>query len=217
MNFMIDKYRHISFDLDGTLVHTLESYRHQIVPAVVKELNGKIKEAHSINKFWFESGRDEIIRNEFSIADPLEFWEVFRRHDIPVERYKHTSAYSDAEPAIRKLKDLGKIVSIVTGAPHAIAQMEIARLNGAPHDYYLSITDKKYKSKPDPSSLNFVMTELGVGRDETVYIGNSNEDAHLAKNAGVDFIFLERKEHEFDLRDYVLKTIHSLDQLFIKN
>lgn len=211
---MINKYRHISFDLDGTLIHTLASYRHALVPRVVAEIGGKIKEPHSIDKFWFEPNRDRIIINEFLIANPGKFWDLFREYDVPVDRYKHTSAYADAEPAIRKLKEMGKIVSIITGAPHAIAQMEISRLNGAPHDYYFSITDNKYNSKPDPRSLNFVMTELGVGKEDTVYVGNSTEDARFAKNAGVDFIFLERKEHDFDLKDYILTTIHSLDQLF---
>ncbi|MEK7624943.1 MAG: HAD-IA family hydrolase [Patescibacteria group bacterium] len=213
---MIEKYRHISFDLDGTLIHTVASYRHALVPRVVAEIGGKIKEPRSIDKFWFEPNRDKIIVNDFHIADPGKFWDLFRKLDVPVERYKHTSAYADAESAIRKLKEMGKIISIITGAPHEIAQMEIARLNGAPHDYYFSITDNKYNAKPDPRSLNFVMTELGVGRDDTVYIGNSTEDARFAKNAGVDFIFLERKEHDFDLKDYVLNTIHSLDQLFVK-
>lgn len=32
---ILQEYKHISFDLDGTLVHTLAAYRHKIVPDVV--------------------------------------------------------------------------------------------------------------------------------------------------------------------------------------
>ncbi len=117
---MLEKYKHISFDLDGTLVHTMPEYRHKIVPEVVKELGGVIQNKFSIDKFWFESGRDE---------------------------------------------------------------MEIQK-------------------------------KLTIQPNETVYVGNSNEDAYFAKNAGVDFIYLERKEHQFDLRDYAIATIHSLSELF---
>ena len=46
------------------------------------------------------------------------------------------------------------------------------------------------------------------------YIGNSNEDAYYSKNAGVEFIYLERKEHEFDLKDYAITTIQTLEDLF---
>ena len=92
--------------------------------------------------------------------------------------------------------------------------MEIEKLNGAPHDFYLSIFDNGFGGKPNPESLFHVLKKLNMGLDETVYIGNSSEDAYYAKNAGVDFIYLERKEHEFDLKDYAIATINSLDELF---
>ena len=42
--------------------------------------------------------------------------------------------------------------------------------------------------KPDPAGLNRIMSRLGVGSGETVYLGDSPEDALTAQNAGVDFI-----------------------------
>jgi phosphoglycolate phosphatase-like HAD superfamily hydrolase len=212
---MIKKYKHISFDLDGTLIHTLDSYRHTVVQKVVMDLGGKIDHPHSIDRFWFEGGRNQIIKDEF-LLDPNLFWEAFRTVDHPTKRIEHTHAYEEAERVIRKLKELGKTVSIVTGAHHGIATMEIAKLNNAPHDFYLSITSGGYKEKPDPASLHFVMNTLLVKPEETLYIGNSIEDAHLAKNAGVDFIHIERNEYQFDLSEHAISTIHTLDDLFIE-
>jgi len=210
---MIKKYKHISFDLDGTLVHTLPAYRYQLLAAVVKILGGKVPIHRNIDKFWFENARDEIILKDFGLeAD--EFWKVFRKMDDPEKRALNTNAYSDSEPVLRKLKAAGKIVSIITGAPHNIAEFEIKKLNGAPFDYYLSIFDRGFKEKPLSESFNFVLNELKSRPEETVYIGNSNEDAYFAKNAGVDFIYLERRQHEFDSKDWVVKTIHSLEELF---
>jgi HAD superfamily hydrolase (TIGR01549 family) len=210
---MIEKYRHISFDLDGTLVHTVPEYRHKILPEIIKTLGGSVKEIHSIDKFWFESGRDRIIRNEFNL-EPEIFWELFRKIDTPKERSKHTTAYPDAEKAIKKLKNSSKVISIITGAPAWIAEMEIGKLNDIGHDYYLSIHGGGFKSKPDPKSFFHVLNKLSLKPEETLYIGNSNEDAFYAKNAGVDFLYLERKEHKFDLADYSIGKIHSLDELF---
>ena len=210
---MLDKYKHISFDLDGTLVYTVPEYRHKIVPVVVDRLGGSIKEKHLIDRFWFEANRDEIILNNFGL-DPQLFWSLFRKLDSASQRAPHIRAYDDGEPTLRRLKKMGKIISIITVAPHLIAQMEIEKLNDAPYDYYFSITNSKYKQKPDPESLHFVLKKLNVEKEETVYIGNSNEDAYYAKNAGVDFIYLERKEHPFDLKEYAAATIHSLDELF---
>ena len=109
---------------------------------------------------------------------------------------------------------MDKMVSIITGAPHWIAQMEIAKLNDAPYDFYLSITDSEFVEKPDPQSFHHALKQLSLKPQETLYVGNSNEDAYYAKNTGADFAYLERREHVFDKRDYAIASIHSLDELF---
>lgn len=210
---MIKKYKHVSFDLDGTLVHTLPEYRYKIITFVVKELGGKIPIERDIDRFWFENARNNIIREKFGLA-PENFWKLFRKIDEPQKRAVQTESYSEVEDVLKKIKQAGKKISIITGAPHNIAQMEIAKLNGAPVDYYLSIFDRGFEEKPNPAGFNFVLNELNFRPAETVYIGNSNEDAYFSKNAGVDFIYLERRQHEFDNKDWIVKTIHSLEELF---
>jgi hypothetical protein len=123
-----------------------------IVPDIVKTLNGTIREPHSVDKFWFESGRDKIIKEEFNL-EPDVFWELFRKTDTPKKRSVHTDAYSDAERNIKRLKNENKIISIVTGAPHWIAEMEIGKLNDIEYDFYLSITDSNFKEKPNSESF----------------------------------------------------------------
>lgn len=213
-NLSLKKYKHVSFDLDGTLVHTSEEYRFDIVPKIIDRLGGKLKERQSVNKFWFEANRDLVIKNEFNLDPPI-FWELFRKIDTPESRSAHTNAYPDAEPAIRFLKQQGKTISIITGAPEWIAKMEIEKLNGAPHKFYLSIHHNNFKPKPAPESFFFVLDKLKIKPGESLYIGNSNEDAFFAKNAGVDFVYLCRKEHEFNLEDYCVAKVHSLEELIL--
>lgn len=209
---MIEKYRHISFDLDGTLVHTVPEYRHRVVPRVVAGLGGVIHDDHSVDRFWFEPNRNETIRREFAL-EPEVFWPLFRKIDTIEERSSHTHPYEDSARALHTLKTQGKTVSILTGAPHWIAEMEIEKLNGAPHDFHISLIQGKFKNKPDPESFRHALQQLRMNPSETVYIGNAGEDAAYAKNAGVDFMYLERKEHEFTLREYAVAVIHSLDEL----
>lgn len=209
---MLEKYTHISFDLDGTLVHTLPEYRQKIVRAVAAELGKNSIASDAIDRFWYESGRDAIIQNELGV-DPASFWRLFHAKDTSEARSPHTRAYEDAEPCIRRLKESGKIISIITGAPQWIAEMEIKKLNNAQLDMYFSIHAHNLPPKPDPRSFFWVLENLQIPPAETLYIGNSNEDAYFAKNAGVDFIYLERKQHQFDSLERAIATIHSLEDL----
>lgn len=209
---MLEKYTHISFDLDGTLVHTLPEYRQTIVRAVAAELGKNSLASEAIDRFWYEAGRDAIIQNELGL-NPAAFWDLFHAKDTPEARSPHTRAYEDAEPCVRHLKEQGKIVSIITGAPSWIAEMEITKLNNAPLDMYFSIHAHDLPPKPDPRSFFLVLEKLRIPPAETLYIGNSNEDAYFAKNAGVDFIYLERRPHQFDLDNNAIATIHSLEEL----
>lgn len=209
---LLEKYKHISFDLDGTLVHTVEEYRNYVVNTVIDALGGKKSNTRMINRFWFEPHRDLLIQNEFGVG-PKKFWAKFAEVDTPAGRDQHTSPYKDAEPALYTLKRIGKIVSIVTNAPRWIAEMEVKKLNAAPYDFFMAITGSGMKNKPHPESLVHSMQQLKVAPSETLYVGNSNEDAHFAKDAGVNFLFLERNEHIFTMHSYSVGTIHSLSEL----
>jgi len=68
--------------------------------------------------------------------------------------------------------------------------------------------------KPNPAGFLFVLENLKMKPKNTVYIGNSSEDAYFAQKTGADFIYLERKEHEFNLEKEAIATIQSLDELF---
>lgn len=211
---MLEKYKHISFDLDGTLVHTISDYRYQIVPFVIKKLNGVLPSLSAVDEFWFEANRDETILKKFKL-NPETFWQLFKQVDTPRRRSKCTFAYHDVEDCFWRLNKFGKLVSIITGAPIWISKMEVRKLNNAPVDFYLATTaHKRLKTKPDPSGMYYVLEKLAVSAKETVYIGNSNEDAIFAKNSGVDFIYLERKEHEFYLKDRAIAIIKTLNELY---
>jgi len=212
---IISKYKHISFDLDGTLVHTASEYRYRVVFKTLNDLGSGVKSKSLIDKFWFGANRDKTIKNEFGIL-PQKFWKEFRKIDIPEKRSEYTEAYNDVESTLKKIKRMNKLISIITGSLPGIAKMEIKKLNDAPYDYYLSIGEEKdsgFLSKPSPGSFNYVMDKLKVMPKDTLYIGNNNEDELFAKNAGVDFIRLDRKEYESNFGNYSLATIHSLKEL----
>ena len=113
------------------------------------------------------------------------------------ERAKFTHVYDDVWESLKKLKKMGKILAITTGAPKKLAEMEIGLLPENLFTKITAITSTRYKSKPHPESLLGCLKFCKIKPQDAVYIGNSNEDAKYAKAANVDFIYLERREHEF--------------------
>ncbi len=210
---MITPYRHISFDLDGTLVRTLASYRHQLVPDVIQRCGGSA-DSLSIDRFWFEGNRSEIIANEFQV-DPERFWKIFNELDTVERRMPHTSVYDDVIVTIQRIKSLGKTVSIITGSPPWIGEMEIKKLENVTIDHVcFARSEGGYPRKPSPESMHAVLCAVGHVAKETLYIGNGQEDAEFAKAAGCDFVMIDRNEYRFSDRESS-PTISSLERLFV--
>lgn len=208
---MVAKYKFVIFDLDGTLVHTTAEYRYFIVPKALKKagVNKKVS-LKLIDKFWFEGNRNTIISEQFG-CDKNLFWKVFHREDKIDERAKYTHVYDDVWETITSLRGIGKKLAITTGAPKPIAKIEVDLLPKDHFDKIISITSTRYKAKPHPESLIGCLKFFKAKPSDAVYIGNSMEDNKYALAAGVDFIFLERREHPFSGKS-VLK-INSLREL----
>jgi len=208
----LDRYKLVVFDLDGTLVHTTSEYRYSIVPKVLETL-GKSPDNfnfHAIDKFWFDGERDQTIRDKLD-CDPKIFWKVFHKYDKPEKRVKFTKIYDDVNPTLEKLRKMDKILAIATGAPQKIAEMEINLLPKHLFTKIISVYSTRYKNKPHPESLLACLKFCKTKTDQSVYIGNSNDDSIYAKSAGVDFIYIERREHPFGGSS--IATIHTLFDL----
>ncbi|TKJ17831.1 hypothetical protein CEE44_04900 [Candidatus Woesearchaeota archaeon B3_Woes] len=203
-------YKAVIFDLDGTLVHTKPEYRYKIIGQTLKEL-GTSSSDHHIDRFWFETRRDEIIKNHFKL-DPELFWEIYRKNEIPELREKFTELYKDID-FIRELKQKGFKIGIVTGAPSHIAHVEINMLGKENFDeIIITNRENRVEYKPHPQGLLECLNKLKVKKEEAIYVGNSDEDVLTAKNAEVFDVLLNRGEHIFPEINPTL-TIQSLYEL----
>jgi phosphoglycolate phosphatase len=203
-------YNTYVFDLDGTLVRTKKEYRYVTVGNTLKEL-GKEPVIESIDKFWFGSNRDEIIRKDFKLDAEL-FWNTFYTYDTLEQRKPYLEVYNDVG-IINELRQRGYRIGLVTGAPKEMAMMEIGLLGDEFFGSKVIANPRNgIKSKPDPEGLEICLRELGSSKNETVYIGNAMEDVETARNAEVRDILINRGEHDISQIKASL-TIHSLYEL----
>ncbi|MBS3175242.1 HAD family hydrolase [Candidatus Woesearchaeota archaeon] len=206
------EYKAILFDLDGTLVHTAPEYRYNLVRLALNEFE-KRAENNVIDRFWFEARRNDIIIQEFGL-NPEVFWQTYKKHETANFdlRKKLTKPYEDTL-FLNHLQTIGYKLGIVTGAPIYIADLEIAMLDANRFGHIVIAQPLNgVRPKPDPHGLNICMEKLGVKADETIYVGNSDEDIIAAKSAKIFDVLIDRKEHLFNgLRPSL--TIESLYEL----
>ena len=204
------KYNAVIFDLDGTLVHTTPEYRYQIVGQTLKDF-GATSSNQNIDRFWFETRRDQIIKENFGL-EPEQFWKTYRKYDTTELRKQLTKVYDDVN-YVQELKMAGCKTGIVTGAPLPIAMLEIDMLGKENFDaIVVAHRLNGFMPKPHPQGLESCLELLGVNKSKAVYVGNADEDVETAKNAHVFDVLLLRGEYEFqDIKSSM--KIYSLYEL----
>lgn len=178
---------------------------------VVADLCG-CADAQAVDDFWFKPNRGKTIRERFGI-DPDVFWDAFGKYDNAERRNPFTKVYPDVIPVLQRLNTMGKTISIITGAPRWVAEMEVAKLEGISIAHVLALNGSPFSEKPCPDGMKHVLSQLGHKPEETLYIGNSTEDAMFAEAAGCGFRLVDRKEYAFD-DQFAQHLISSLNELF---
>lgn len=210
----------VLFDMDGTLIKTEAEYRYKVVGETLDEL-GVIYENHNamkkyIDKFWFCENRDKTIKEHFKL-EHVVFWKKFREIDnknISL-REKLTRPYDDVG-FIKKIREKGYKTGIVTGATVPIAQIEISMLGKENFDeIVIANYMNKRKPKPDPESLEECLRNMGASPEYAIYVGNSDEDILIARNAHVLDVLIDRGEYEIEgiMPSVKIKTLYGLRQL----
>lgn len=195
-------YKTLIFDLDGTLVHTAPEYRYQIVGETLKKLGTKDYSTDHIDQFWFEMDRDRIIKKYFG-QEPEIFWKVYTEYENVQLRRQFIKLYHDVD-FVHHLKDTGYKIGVVTGSPHHITDLEIGMIGKDKFDSVVVARHSKEDSplegpKPNPWGIEKCLSALGGKKEESLYVGNAEEDVLAARNAGILDVYVERGEYKFDL------------------
>ena len=110
----------------------------------------------------------------------LELWRDIYIHSD----YAHTEPFPGVVEVLGKLRARGVKTAILSNKFDAGVQL-LSKL------YFPGLLDlargeiPPIPRKPDPTSLRLAMNELGVTPEETAYVGDTNVDVQVARNAGV--------------------------------
>ena len=181
------KINTVIFDLDGTLLDTLEDLK-KATNYALKFCNMPERTLDEVRRFVGNGVRNLMIR---AVPDGESNSEFERAFAIFKEYYgQHcndaTKAYDGIPQLLQELKDRGYALAIVSNKIDSAVQ----DLN---HKYFpqvdVAIGDREnLRSKPEPDSVNLALDVLNKTKQEAIYVGDSDVDLQTAQNAGLPCI-----------------------------
>lgn len=176
------------FDLDGTLLNTLKD----LAASTNYALRSAGMPEHSVEDVRRFVGNGVKKLMERAIPQGLEnpkfdeTYATFRKHYLE-HSLDTTKPYEGIPEVLAELKRRGKKLAIVSNKFYAATQ-ELAK-HFFPETIQVAIGEREnIRKKPAPDTVLEAMRQLGVGREGTVYIGDSDVDIDTAKNVGVPCI-----------------------------
>jgi len=184
----MSKYNAIIWDMDGTLLDTLDDLTDS-VNAALTEFRLPVRTRDEIRRFV---GNGVLRLVELSVPDGKqhsqfeEIFSFFKRHYTKNCRNK-TKPYNGLERALPELKAHGYRMAIVSNKIDS-AVKELAELYfGDTIDVAIGDTEGK-RNKPYPDMVFEAMRLLDAKQKSTVYIGDTEVDMATAENSGLDCI-----------------------------
>lgn len=184
----MDKIKNIIWDMDGTLLYTIEDLAASANYALKK--NGlKERTLEEITEFV---GNGLGVLAEKAVPGGKEnkkFEDVLKdlREYYSKNYLVKTKPYNGIIKVLETLKSMGIKMAIVSNKPNT--QLEELRQKFFADTIDLSIGDKEgQRRKPYPDGVFLAMEKLGAKKENTVYVGDSEVDLLTAENSGLDCI-----------------------------
>lgn len=208
-------YNTLIFDLDGTLLNSLDDLVDSVNYALGK-LNYPLRSRDEICSF-IGNGIEKLI--ELSLPDGTSYDKfaeclfLFKIHYSKNLRNK-TKPYDGIMELLKYLKENKYKMAIVSNK----FQDGVTELNNYYFSEYIQVAigkSSKRRKKPYPDTVLKAMNDLDSPRGKCLYIGDSEVDFQTAKNAKIDFVgvswgFRDKKVLEDLGADYIINTPNDL-------
>lgn len=185
------KYELIIFDMDGTILDTLEDLKNS--------MNHTLKLHHmpertldEIRSFVGNGIRTLIERAVVNGTLEHQMNEIqgdFMEH-YGVHCADYTKPYDGVNALIQELRNRGYKTAVVSNKADAAVQNLCVQY--FPNLFDLAIGERpEIAKKPAADMVNLALEQLQVSRENAIYIGDSDVDVATAKNSNLDMIAVD--------------------------
>ena len=218
------KYKCLIFDLDGTLLDSLQG----ILDAAnlsFKELGYNVQRTYEEGKYYIGAGAIEFARRAMKGTNiPLEKeQEVMERFLVNYQRIQseETKPFKGIVQLLEDLQKEGYYLAIASNKPQILLDPIVKQL--FPTVNFKAALGQRINTpeKPNPHIIFEIEKICEVNQDECLYIGDSEYDYKTAHNAGIDCAICK---YGFGFYDqpwikkvtYTVDTVEELKKLLIK-
>lgn len=182
------KYTTIIFDLDGTLLNTLEDLKDSVNFALEKF--GYSDKTLSEVRSFVGNGAAHLIElcipNGINNPNFKKCLELFKQHYAENMQNK-TKPYDGIISMLEELNKRGYKMAIVSNK----FDMAVKHLNKIYFNKFINVAigeRENIKRKPAPDTVLQALKELNSIKEEAIYVGDSDVDIKTANNTGIDCI-----------------------------
>lgn len=184
-----EMWRLVIFDLDGTLLNTIDDLATSTNYALRVFGYGehplpeyKFMVGNGITKLIERALPEEARTGEMIMRMREEFLKHYRVH-----KADRTRPYPYIPELLERLRGAGLMLAVASNKFQDGTEGLVSRFFGLVFDVVLGQREG-VPTKPDPTIVADILAATGVTREETLYVGDSGTDMRTAANAGVTSI-----------------------------
>ena len=181
-------YKAVLFDMDGTLLDTLEDLCDSTNHALA-QMGYPLRGIEEIRRFIGNGAEKQIRRavpegtSEGKIMETLAAFRAYYQDHCQIK----TKVYDGLLDVLSELKEKGVKMAVVSNKPDAAVKKLSREYFGDRLDYAIGPSDG-VRCKPYPDMAEEALKALGVENKDAVFVGDSEVDVQTGLNAGLDVI-----------------------------
>lgn len=210
------RYKLVIFDLDGTILNTLEDLADS-VNAALKKAGYPLRTVEEVRCF-VGNGIRKLMERIVPAGCSTE--EIDRVHRYFTEFYTvhcadKTRPYEGIESLVKQLHAEHVLTAVVSNKADYAVQSLCEQYFPGLFDYVVGEREGVRK-KPCPDSVKEVLKQLKVEKEDAVYIGDSDVDIETAANAGMKCISVDWgfRDREFLLEHGAACIVSTTEELY---
>ncbi len=183
------KYKAVLFDLDGTLLDTIDDLADSMNAALAANGLPTRPDVEEHKYFVGDGVRNYVLRalpeDKRDDEDLITRVTVDYRSAFAVGWRNKTHSYDGVTEMLNALAARGLALSVLSNKPDDTTRETVAHfLANVPFEIVLGATDEA-PGKPDPTTALAIAEEMGIAPAEFAYLGDTNTDMQTAVAAGM--------------------------------